>query len=153
MAKGKYEYWLTKDGLLLIQGWARDGLSEEQIAKNMGISRSTLKVWKATYPAISATLKRTKEIVDREVENALYKRAMGFRYTEKTTETRYDQNGDPYTYERIVEKEALPDPTSMIFWLKNRKPAQWRDKPAEVIDDGDETGVIMLPPVMEDTDE
>lgn len=128
MAKAKYEYWLTKDGLLLIQGWARDGLSEEQIAKNMGISRSTLKVWKATYPAISATLKRTKEIVDREVENALYKRAMGFRYTEKTTETRYDLNGNPYTYERIVEKEVLPDPTSMIFWLKNRRPAVWREK-------------------------
>ena len=82
MAKGKYEYWLTLEGLLKLEGWARDGLTDEQIAKNMGISRSTLNEWIKKYPDISDTLKRGKEIVDIQVENALLKRALGYRYNE-----------------------------------------------------------------------
>ena len=58
MAKGKYKYWLTPEGLLKLEGWTRDGLTEEQIAGNMGISRSTLNEWKKLYPDISDTLKR-----------------------------------------------------------------------------------------------
>lgn len=60
MAKGKYKYWLTPEGLLKLEGWTRDGLTEEQIAGNMGISRSTLNEWKKLYPDISDTLKRGK---------------------------------------------------------------------------------------------
>lgn len=86
MAKGKFSEWLTPEGLLIIEGWARDGLIDEQIAKNIGISRSTLSVWKTKYPDISDALKKGKEVVDREVENALLKRALGYRYTETTKE-------------------------------------------------------------------
>ena len=82
MAKGKYEYWLTLEGLLKLEGWARDGLTDKQLAKNMGISRSTLNEWLKRYPDISDTLKRGKEIVDIQVENALLKRALGYRYNE-----------------------------------------------------------------------
>lgn len=82
MAKGKYEYWLTQEGLLKLEAWARDGLVDEQIAKNMGISRSTLNEWIKKYPDISDTLKKGKEIVDTKVENALLKRALGYRYSE-----------------------------------------------------------------------
>lgn len=82
MAKGKFEKWLEPEGLLKIEGWARDGLTEEQIAENMGISRSTLGEWKKKYPDISDTLKRAKEVVDRKVENALLKRALGYTYNE-----------------------------------------------------------------------
>ena len=57
MASGKYQEWLTPEGLLKIEGWARDGLTDEQIAHNMGIAYSTLKVWKEKYSAISAALK------------------------------------------------------------------------------------------------
>ena len=70
MAKGKYEYWLTPEGLLKIEGWARDGLTDEQISKNIGISRSTLNVWKDRYSDISDALKRGKDVIDRQVENA-----------------------------------------------------------------------------------
>ncbi|WP_418482688.1 helix-turn-helix domain-containing protein [Frisingicoccus sp.] len=82
MAKGKYEYWLTPEGLLKLEGWARDGLTDEQIAQNIGISRSTLNAWKERYSDISDTLKRGKEVVDRKVENALLKRALGYTYNE-----------------------------------------------------------------------
>ena len=82
MAKGKYEYWLTPEGLLKLEGWARDGLTDAQIAQNVGISRSTLNAWKERYSDISDTLKRGKEVVDRQVENALLKRALGYSYNE-----------------------------------------------------------------------
>lgn len=63
MAKGKYEYWLTSEGLIKLQGWARDGLTDEQIAKNMRINVSTLYDWKKKYSEISEALKKGKEVV------------------------------------------------------------------------------------------
>ena len=124
MAKGKYEYWLTPEGLLKLEGWARDGLTDEQIAYNMGICRDTLIQWKKRYSDISDTLKKGKEVVDRQVENALLKRALGYKYTEVTKE-RIDGS---LVVTKEVEKEVVPDTTAQIFWLKNRKPNEWRDK-------------------------
>lgn len=82
MAKGKYEYWLTSDGLLCLEAWARDGLVDEQIAENIGINPATLYDWKKKYPKISESLKKGKEVVDIQVENALLKRALGYAYNE-----------------------------------------------------------------------
>lgn len=101
MAKGKYEYWLTTDGLTLLEGWARDGLTDEQIASNCGVTATTLYDWKNRFPEISEALKKGKEVVDYEVENALLKKAMG------------------------------GDVTASIFWLKNRRSKRWRDKPED----------------------
>ena len=101
VARGKFEYWLTDDGLTLLEGWARDGLTDEQIAHNMGVAYSTFRVWKEKYSAISAVLKKSKEIVDFEVENALLDAALGGNIT------------------------------AQIFWLKNRQKAKWKDKPVE----------------------
>lgn len=123
MAKGKYEEWLTPEGLLLIEGWARDGLTDEQIAHNIGISRATLYEWKNKYPDISDTLKKGKQVIDRMVENALLKRALGYTYEEVTEEE--SENG---MKRKVVTKEVVPDTTAQIFWLKNRKPNEWRDK-------------------------
>lgn len=104
MAKGKYEKWLKEDNLLLLEGWARDGLTDEQIAKNIGIGERTLYEWKEKYPQISQSLKKGKEVVDYEVENALLSSAL-----EGNT-------------------------TAQIFWLKNRRPDKWRDKQKEETD-------------------
>lgn len=115
MAKGKYQEWLEPEGLLKIEGWARDGLTEEQIAHNMGISRETLNQWKKQFSDISDTLKRGKEVVDYMVENALFKNA--------------------------IEGNV----TAQIFWLKNRKPDKWRDKPdGESVKDENEVIKIEL---------
>lgn len=234
--KGKHQEWIEPDGLLKIEGWARDGLTYEQIATNMGIARSTLNEWVNKYPDISDTLKKGREVVDRQVENALLKRALGYSYKETTkeriidsgqkkrhggesqlTENEWDfavkyfnnkccycgcelgnmatkdhikplrdggklsreniipccskcnsskkdnemlswyQSQKFYNPERakkiydyvafvesisdmfddknseivttkIVEKQVVPDTTAQIFWLKNRKPNEWRDK-------------------------
>lgn len=124
MAKGKYEEWLKPEGLLKIEGWARDGLTDEQIAKNVGISRETLHQWKNKFSDISDALKRGKEVVDREVENALLKRALGYDYEEVSE--KYE--GGVLTEKKITKKHVVPDTTAQIFWLKNRKPDEWRDK-------------------------
>ena len=68
MAKGKYEQWLTEEGLLQLEAWARNGLTDEQIAANMGICRDTLIQWKKKYSDISDTLKRGKAIVEGDVK-------------------------------------------------------------------------------------
>lgn len=123
MAKGKYEEWLTPEGLLLIEGWARDGLIDEQIANNIGINVATLYRWKDKYSEISESLKKGKEVIDRQVENALLKRALGYCYTEVT-----EEESESGFKRKTVVKEVIPDTTAQIFWLKNRKPNEWRDK-------------------------
>ena len=124
MAKGKYEYWLTPEGLVLLEGWARDGLTDEQIAHNMNIVPSTLYDWKKRYTEISETLKRGKDVIDRQVENALLRRALGYEYEE--VKEKYE--GEELTERTVTKKEVIPDVTAQIFWLKNRKPGEWRDK-------------------------
>ena len=124
MAKGKYEYWLTPEGLLKLEGWARDGLTDEQIAENAGINPATLYVWKKKYPEISETLKRGKEVVDRQVENALLKRALGYEYEE----VKEKFEGNVMTERTVTKKEVVPDVTAQIFWLKNRKREAWADR-------------------------
>jgi hypothetical protein len=94
----KYQQWIEPEGLLKMEGWARDGLTDEQIAENIGITAATLYEWKKRFSDISEALKKGKEVVDFEVENALFKNAI---------------NGDT---------------TAQIFWLKNRRPDKWRDK-------------------------
>lgn len=94
----KIKEWLEEDNLILLEGWARDGLTEDQIAKNMGITRTTLWEWKKKEINILNALKKGKEVVDFEVENALLKSALEGNVT------------------------------AQIFWLKNRKKEQWREK-------------------------
>lgn len=109
---GKYKQWLTKEGLIRIQGWARDGLTDEQIAKNMNIGLTTFYEWKKRYPEFRESLKENKDVVDRKVENALLKNAL---------------NGNV---------------TAQIFWLKNRKPNEWREKREAEVNDEQQSSAI-----------
>lgn len=119
-----YERWEKdgelKDKLILIQGMARDGLTQQQIADNLGISIDTLIENKKKYSEFNNALKKGKEVIDFEVENALLKRALGYEYEEKTYE-----NG---ILTKKVKKQVPPDTTAQIFWLKNRQVKKWRDK-------------------------
>lgn len=160
----KYHEWLTEEGLIKLEGWAHDGLSDKQIAEDkIGVSERTFTDWKKKFSSISSVLKKGKEVVDRQVENALLKRALGYETTERTakvvprdkdlvsTERREYENRYKIdhpeaelqeikdaaikaipTTERIiiseVDKEVPPDTVAALFWLKNRKPNDWRDK-------------------------
>lgn len=102
MGKSKFEE--IKEKFPLIEGWAKDGLTDEQISRNLGISKVTFYKYKASCSELNELLKRSKEVVDYEVENALYKSAIGGNVS------------------------------AMIFWLKNRRPDKWKDKkePTEI---------------------
>ena len=152
MAKSKVGYWLTSDGLTLLAGWAREGLTDEQIAKNINISRSTLSEWKKSYPDISDTLKKGKEIIDYEVENALYQKCLGYSIKVLKNIKIKKVDYDIETGRRIRETEEIKevydeihipaDTTAQIIWLKNRKPDKWREKPQEQCKDDE--GVIIV---------
>lgn len=137
MAKGQYQKWLEPENLILLQGWAMDGLTDADIAHNMGINVSTLYEWKNKYSELAEALKTSKEVADRIIENALFERAKGIRRTVKkpikVKQVAYSPEG-----KKILEREVIemvdeeiyipPDTTAAIFWLKNRRPEQWRDK-------------------------
>ncbi len=145
---GKYHDWITEEGLLKIEGWARDGLTDEQIAHNMGISPSTLYEWKKKHPEILEALKKGKEVVDREVENALLKRALGYEYEEVKQIIEKDEMGkDRKRIEKTI-KRVIPDVTAQIFWLKNRKPNEWRDKRDVSVDGTIDTKVSKLDSIL-----
>lgn len=133
MAKGKYQEWLTKEGLLRLQGWARDGLTDEQIATNMGINVATLYRWKNEFCDIRNALKEGKDVADRQVENALFKSALGYTFDEVTKELKDDE----LVVTKVVHKEVQPNTTAQIFWLKNRKRAEWRDRVENAITGAD----------------
>lgn len=132
----KYQEWLEPEGLLKIEGWARDGLTDEQIAENMGVAVSSLYNWKKEHLEILEALKKGKEVVDRKVENALYERALGgtreVKKTFKVKKSYYDEKGRKCEIEELktgTDEIFVPgDVTAQIFWLKNRKPQDWRDR-------------------------
>ena len=115
----KIEDWTTEESLAILSGWARKGLTDNEIAKNIGISRKTLSVWKGKNILIRNTLKNNKEIADLIVENALFKSATGYDYDEDII-----LNGKVVTITRHVPASN----TAQIFWLKNRLPDRWREK-------------------------
>lgn len=94
----KVDIWLDKDNLIRVQGWARDGLTDQQIAEKMGIGVRTLYEWKKKHSQFSQALKSGKEVVDYAVENALLKKALA------------------------------GDVGACCFWLKNRRPDKWKDR-------------------------
>jgi len=120
MARQQYKEWRTKEGITKLEGWARDGLTNEQIAHNIGISRKTLQEWIKKYSDIDNALKKGKEVADIEVENAMHMTATGFFYYEENV----TQEGDVVE----VKKYAKPNTTAQIFWLKNRRSDKWSDK-------------------------
>ena len=133
----KYESWLKEENLLKLEGWARDGLSDEEICGKMGVSLLTLKRWNERFPKIAEALRKGKEPVDRAVENALLKRALGFNYEETVIEE------TARGYKRKVTKKFMPpDVTAQVFWLKHRKAKEWQDRQAESEDQDREVRIV-----------
>jgi len=102
---------------------ARHGLTIDEIADFWGVHRATLFRWLKRYPEFSDSLKKAKKEADRNVEESLYKRALGYKYEEK----HYEKFGKEMVLKKTIEKQIAPDVTAQIFWLKNRRPENWRD--------------------------
>lgn len=132
MARSKAPEWITEEGLAIIEGWAREGLTNEEIASNIGIGIRTLYDWRKKYPQLAHSLKTEKKKADTIVENALYKRCIGYDYEETRKRVRVVRKGsvvvETQSEEYTVTRHVPPDPTSIAIWLNNRKPKQWRQK-------------------------
>ena len=102
---------------------AREGLTNEVIAKICNVGIATIKVWKREHPEFQSAIQEIKDRRDARVEASLYERATGYSHPE----TKVFCNKDGVITEHTVTKHYAPDTASMIFWLKNRKPDQWRD--------------------------
>jgi len=108
---------------------AMEGLTDKEMADRMGIAKSTFNKWKKDFPEFSDSIKMGKEPADANVEQTLYKRAIGYTIKEKKVVVEMDSEGNqkPARIETF-EKQVIPDTTAQIFWLKNRRPKDWRDK-------------------------
>lgn len=140
--------------LNLIEGWSRNGLTLDQIAKNLGIAPSTLKDYKNKFSDLSDALKKGREVADIEVEGSLFKRANGYEFEEVTREliNVIGDDGKPHKklmVTKVVTKQVAPDVTAQIFWLKNRKPDDWRDRRDQTTSEFDKGNLDKLTSVLE----
>lgn len=129
----------NNDILERVKMWARDGLTEKEMCAKIGITEQCFAIWKHKYIELVVALKENKEIVDAKVEQALYKKAMGFEYEE--TKITVDENGKKRVEK--IKRFCPPSDTAMIFWLKNRQRTKWRNREeVEISDSGNLTELI-----------
>lgn len=157
MAKSKYETHVLPN-LDKIAAWAKKGATAKDIAKKLKIAYSTFRKYvdegekgDARYAALSAAFAEACALSDDEIETALFNRAKGIVYDERTYELVKDEESGEYVERctKRISKFIPPDPTSAMFWLTNRRPDRWRYKPEPGSDDEKGgTGVVQLPPVM-----
>jgi len=125
--------------LVEIEDWVRNGATDEEVRERLGIAESTFYEYKKEFSEFSEVLKKSKDYVDAQVENALLKRALGYAFTEITKEIR---DGE-LVPTKIVTKHMPPDTAALIFWQKNRRPGQWREKPTQQDDNGKDDGIVI----------
>lgn len=114
-----------------IESWARQGLTEIQICKNLGISVNTLNIYKKQYPQLKEFLKRGRATIVSEIENALVKRALGSTYEEVKTSIRMI-DGVETKYTEKTRKYLPPDVGACCFLLKNKDRGNWSDNPIKM---------------------
>ena len=146
MAKLKY----NDDFPLLAEDFARKGMKDKEIATNLGISEDAFYRYQKMFKEFYEALKRGKAPVDVEVENALLKRARGYEYEETTVEfkpgKKDDEKAKPVKVKKVTKK-VIPDTTAQIFWLKNRRPKDWRDKHEHIVGGSEDLPPIRYVPV------
>lgn len=136
--------WLEEDNLMLIECWARDGYTFQDIANRIGIAVSTLRGWRAQYPEFDEALKRGREIIDYKVENALLKSALGYKTKEVkvTTTMRYGKVVE--TVKEVTDREQAPNVSAIQCWLYNRLPNKWKKNRDNLIELDEEDTKIQV---------
>lgn len=132
MATGKYKEWLEPDKLILLQGWRRDGLNIAQIANNVGVSEGTFNNWCTQHREIREAIKKGEEVCIYEVENALYKAAIGYDVVETEQIETEMPDGSVSTQKRAKKRHIPPSIGAICFILKNRRSSKWQDKPTVI---------------------
>lgn len=141
--RGRKEKYDKQRDPIVARAMARLGATEQEIADALDTTVTTLNAWKKRHPEFLAALKEGKDVANSLVEDSLYKRAMGYRYTEteiveeagkvSVVVTRGKNKGKtkltPATVIRTktLHKSVAPDVTAQIFWLCNRQPERWRN--------------------------
>lgn len=155
MARQQWKEWTqNKENLSVLTAWARAGYNDEEIADRIGISRSTLAAWKKKYESVSEALYAGKDFSNALVEHSLFQKTQGYEVTVKKPvklkKTYYDETGRKEREEEVIEyaeetKYIEPDIKAIMFWLKNRKPDEWKEKVLEKDGENEDgTGVIVL---------
>ena len=136
--------WLEEDNLMLIECWARDGYTFQDIANRIGVSISTLRMWRGQYPEINDALKKGREIIDYKVENALLKSALGYKTKEVkvTTTMRYGKVVE--TVKEVTDREQAPNVSAIQCWLYNRLPNKWKKNRDNLIELDEEDTKIQV---------
>lgn len=116
------------------------GATDAEVADFFGVDVRTIYRWKHEYDDFCQALKIGKEDADARVERSLYQKAIG--YEQEAVKIFMPAGADKPVYADYIEKVA-PDTTAAIFWLKNRKPAEWRDKTVT-----EHEGEVKLSPVI-----
>lgn len=117
------------------------GATDAELGGVFSVSLSTIEDWKRTHVEFRNALKEGKTIADSEVANRLYRRALG--YSHKAVKIFCTKEGD--IVEAPFTQHYAPDTTACIFWLKNRRPDQWRDRQAVDLTVTPGTGVLAVP--------
>lgn len=113
----------------IIAAACRNGATNEHLQKILGCGKVNFYALRDRIPKLYALLAYNKECADLLVENSIYKRACGYEFEETTTEVVVNKDGaGSTTYVKKTKKHIPADTTAAIYWLKNRKPADWRDK-------------------------
>lgn len=138
--------WLEEDNLMLLECWARDGYTFEDIANKIGITYQTLRMWRKQYPEIDTALKTGREIVDYKVENALLKSALGYKTKEVKVTTTMRHGKVVETIKEVTDKEQAPNVSAIQCWLYNRTPKKWKNmnSRANILEDMDEDTSIQV---------
>jgi len=121
-AKGKYHIIDLKQ----VEKLGGLGLTDEEISWVLGVSVSTLNLYKQKHPEFSEAIKKGKIVADQKVVEGLYKRATGYDHKA----VKIFQHGGEIIEQEYTEHRP-PDPTACIFWLQNRRRQDWRDRRGE----------------------
>ena len=155
MSEAKYRLWRQRYGPEFLRRAAEMSESDEEIALRCGIEPSTFRLWQKKYPEFDEAVRLGKSESDFLVIQALHKRAVGFNVGVQKTYKLKRVDYDPDTGKKLREYEELAvgadesyipaDVRATSFWLKNRQPERWSDKPEGAVTDNEECGVVEIP--------
>lgn len=113
----------------LVWSLAVKGFTNEEIAETIGISERTFLRWRKNYKSFNDRFIEGRSTATAKVEEALFKRATGYTVTEEETTIKFDNDGNRLPVNvKSKKRHIAPDTSSMIFWLKNRDSANWKDR-------------------------